>query len=187
MHTNTEITKHFLKEWKRRGNNTIAEVRVLKAGGPFTTKGEATLWKCLELTPKEFQDDFLQFNHPANLDAEVDIRGFREYIVLDQKAGKVGGDEFHLQRQEIVFCTNGKVEWICEDLYGRKVSYILEPGCGLWIPPFVLHTFKAIRPTNDLAVICNTTYTQEDTRTHDTFKKEVFQLLQSEIVEHVVN
>lgn len=178
---NTADVPALLKAWRERGSPLLEQVQSIAGEGPYSTKAKATLWKLLELTPEVCAEDFLQWQHPANAASEPNIRGFRLYTVLEQAADSIGGTEFHRQRQEMVYGVAGEFEWVCEDLRGNRSTHTIKPGTGVWMPPFILHTFTARVSGSGLLVACNTRYNASDPSTFDTFSAEVFASLQQQL------
>ncbi len=158
----------------------IEEVRVLKSRGPWRTRSQADLSVVLAIDFADVMDRFLsyQMDELARLPASFDIRGLRMYIVRGIPIGTIGGTEFHRIREEMVFCLNGAVEWMCEDLLGKKKKILLTPHHGVWMPSFILHTYSAEENGSDLLVLANTLFNPNDSRTHDTYGAEEFRALQ---------
>ena len=112
----------------------------------------------------------------------ADIRGARLYRVSDIPAGKIGGTEFHRVRQEFVGVTRGEVEWVCEDLNGGKKTFTLNPDLGLsiWMPAFMLHTYRVLSPGSEISVFVNTLFPPDKPELHDTYSEQAFRALQAE-------
>lgn len=110
-----------------------------------------------------------------------DIRGLRSYSVRGLPKDKIGGTEFHRIREELVFGLEGRVLWKCEDIYGGRREFELSSQKGVWVPPFVLHTYHTLEENSGLLVLANTLFNPDDPRTHDTYSREEFRKLQKSI------
>ncbi len=162
--------------------NTVEEVIVCEARGPWTTKsgGELTVLSALPFSTTI--DQFFNYKEKelAKMPKGFDIRGLRIYSVRNLSAHQIGGMEFHKIRQEMIFCLEGSVRWECEDVFGNKKNWMLTPGIGVWMPPYILHTYKVLEEKSGLLVVCNTLFIPEDKRTHDTYSKEEFLKIQKQ-------
>lgn len=65
-----------------------------------------------------------------------------------------------------------------EDVYGKVKKFPLTPRNGLYIPPFILHTYWIDADNTRLLVVANTTFDANDERTKDTYPAAVFKELQ---------
>jgi len=155
-------------------------------GGPWKTKSDAQL-ELLFAIPLDVVDYLTSivgfFNYNSDETALIlphDIRGFRCYSVSNIKAGKTGGSEFHRIRSEVIACIDGLVEMSCDDVYGAHRSCLLEPGRGLYVPPFIKHTYCAVQDRSRLVVLANTLFDPANKMTHDTYSAEDF----NHLVEH---
>jgi len=158
---------------------SIKDVQEIETRGPWRTKSEGNLMVLFSFPYEIDMKRFLRWDD-KELKNIPDIRGLRYYSVRSLPKGQVGGGEFHRIRQEIVFATEGSVQWECEDLSGKKKITILAPQNGIWLSPFILHSYKVLEEGTGLAVIANTTFDPENTKTHDTFSLSEFQKLQKE-------
>lgn len=156
----------------------ICQIRILDTRGPWNTKSGGTLMvrACLPL------ETVLQeyFRYDANELREIpgDIRGLRFYTVRNLPFGQIGGKEFHRMREEMVIGLEGRLKWECEDVYGNKEEFTLTPETGIWMPPFILHTYEVLENNSGIFVVANTLFVPDNTRTHDTFSLEKFRELQ---------
>lgn len=158
---------------------TINNVILFKANGPWDTKSGGKLNVILAIPLCVVQNQYFCYE-----DAELhlvpgDIRGLRIYTVRDLPDKGIGGQEWHRIREEMVFVLGGSVKWTFEDLFGNQRTFILNPEVGLWMPPFILHSYEALEMGSELLVIANTLFDANDPRTHDTFPKEDFRKLQT--------
>jgi dTDP-4-dehydrorhamnose 3,5-epimerase-like enzyme len=108
-----------------------------------------------------------------------EIRGLRSYSVSELEKDRIGANEWHRIRNELVFMTEGSAEWICEDLYGNKKIYNLSDAQGVWTPPFIMHTYKTTSEKNGILVIANTLFDPNNPKTHDSYSLADFLKLQS--------
>lgn len=160
---------------------TVSDIRVFEAGGPWKTKsgGNFAIQFGAPGISLQMITEYFQYK-VEDIPRQKDVKGFRIYTVRDLPAGTIGGIEWHRVRQEMVFALDGRVEWVCEDVFGNSREFVLNGKTGIWMPPFILHTYKAQVPESGLLVIANTLFYPEDTATHDTYSTEVFRVLQSE-------
>lgn len=174
---------------------TIAKVRTLEPRGPWTTKSGSRLSVLIAHPLDAAQDvhdgdgsafanafvtaqSFLTYD-----DAEVrrlphDLRGLRIYLNDRMPKGGVGGLEFHRIRQEFIMSIAGRVRWTSEDVDGATTTVVLTPGTGVYIPPWILHTYEVEEEGSALLVFCNTLYTP---RCPDTYTMEEFRALQEQV------
>jgi len=156
---------------------SIKDVRLMEVRGPWQTKSRGNLMVLSSFSNNEVDwKEFFKWDE-RELKNIPDIRGLRYYIVKDLPKDKVGGGEFHKIRQEVIFATHGSVKWECEDLLGNRKITILTSQNGIWIPPFMLHKYKALVEGTELAVVANTTFDPKNPLTHDTFSISEFQKL----------
>lgn len=160
---------------------TIADIVTLLADGPYPTKSDGEL-RVRFVMGRASLARFFAHDHREIARLPVPIEGLRQYDIRGLREDFKGGGEFHRIRQEIVIVTQGAVEWICEDLHGSYKTYTLHPGTGVWIPPFMLHSYRVIGPDTVLQVTANTIFfhpeDRGDTRTHDTYGADQFRTLQ---------
>jgi hypothetical protein len=157
--------------------NGVKDIIKLEVKGPWKTKSEAYL-SVLFALPYPIVQSFFDYDQNELQNIPMDIRGLRSYSVKNVLSGKIGGGEFHRVRNEILFATSGIVKVSCVDLTGDKNEFIVDQSYGLYIPPFIMHTYEAIE-TADLLVIANTLFDPADPLTHDTFGWDVFNKLLS--------
>jgi len=155
---------------------SIKDVRMLKTGGPWRTKSNGILRVRFSFPEEAELQELLRWNNEETKNIP-NIRGLRYYSVEDLHEGEIGGKEFHKVRQEMIFVTKGSVLWRCKDLYGNIKINVLTPKNGIWMPPFILHTYEVLEEGTGLAVIANTTFDPENPATHDTFSFSEFQKL----------
>ncbi|MGH7142177.1 MAG: WxcM-like domain-containing protein [Candidatus Saccharimonadales bacterium] len=112
----------------------------------------------------------------------IDIKGLRLYTVSDIQKKQIGANEWHRIRNELVFNIKGSVKWTCEDLFGNEKVFNLSPKSGLWIPPFILHTYEVKNKETVLLVIASTLFIPDDSQTHDTYSAVAFRKLQAQYI-----
>ncbi|MBI2024803.1 MAG: WxcM-like domain-containing protein [Candidatus Harrisonbacteria bacterium] len=156
---------------------TIFNVRGIRARGPWKTKSSGKLNVLFAMPLAEVRDRFLHYRDTEISKIPNDICGLRAYTVNDLSKGKIGGTEWHRIREEIVFTINGLVQWTCVDLFGARRDFIVSVGNGIWIPPFILHTYEVLEKNSRLLVIANTLFDPDDHRTHDTYSPKKFREL----------
>jgi dTDP-4-dehydrorhamnose 3,5-epimerase-like enzyme len=159
---------------------SVEDIQVLEGGGPWQTKSGGELNVHFRLPIDVVQRGYFNYDQ-AELDAlPSDIRGLRAYSVSDIAEDSIGANEWHRVRSELVFAIAGAVLWTCEDLYGNKREFTLDSrdSNGVWTPPFILHTYKALSSNSALLVIANTLFDPKDSATHDSFSIEDFRDLQ---------
>lgn len=159
---------------------TVEDVTVLEGNGPWDTKSGGQLNALFGIPYEDLQTKYFNYQNDEIGPLPSDIRGLRAYMVKGLKKGKVGANEWHRIRSELVFATKGSFRWSCEDLYGNKKEFILENGKGVWTPPYVIHTYEGLSEENEILVIANTLFIPDDPETHDTYSSESFQELQAE-------
>jgi len=155
----------------------IKDIREIKTKGPWKTKSDGDLMIAFALSLKNDLQKFFKYD-TREMKKIPDIRGLRCYTINNLSKNKIGGGEFHRLRQEIVFALEGSVRWECEDLHGQKIDIILNSQNGVWIPPFILHSYQVLEEGSKLVAIANTLFDHNDPQTHDTFSSSEFQKLQ---------
>lgn len=164
--------------------SSINDIQLFYGDGPWTTKSNAQLNVLFSIPFNSIEQHFFEYNK-EDLDAiGFDVRGLRSYIVQDIPKNSVGANEWHRLRHEIIVCIKGKVLWEFEDLMGEKREIITEPGTCLWIPPFILHTYKALQKDSVVQVITNTLFLPDEPSTHDTYTAEAFNQLKLDAKKH---
>jgi dTDP-4-dehydrorhamnose 3,5-epimerase-like enzyme len=159
--------------------NSVKEIRLLKGLGPWDTKSGAQLYVLFSIPLSDLNNRFFVYDQEELDSIGADIRGLRSYVVEGIPEGRIGANEWHRVRHEIVICRKGKIVWEFEDLEGEKLEMSLEPGTSAWIPPFVLHAYKALEKDSMIQVIANTLFIPDDPTTHDSYSAESFEQLKS--------
>lgn len=153
---------------------SVKDVKILNVCGPWNTKSDGKLMSILSLSFATLQSRYFNYKPKELAVSTTDIRGLRIYTVRDLSRGKIGGREWHRIREEIVFVPHGSVQWTCEDLQGNKKKFTLDSKSGLWMPPFILHTYLVQENRTELLVLANTLFVPENPNTHDTYSAEKF-------------
>lgn len=167
-------------ERPNRAVPTVDDVQIIEARGPWDTKSGGKLDVLFGMNFALLEGRFLHYNDAEFHEIPGDIRGLRAYTVRGLPKGEIGGTEWHRIREEMVFALEGSVHWIYEDLFGGQSEIILRTGLGVWMPPFIMHTYEAEEAGSGLLVIANTLFVPDDPRTHDTYSTETFYELQNE-------
>ncbi len=157
---------------------TVDQIQVIEARGPWTTKSGGQLNVVMAMDFGKVQDQYLHYEDNELARVPEDIRGLRIYTVRDLPKGSIGGTEWHRIREEMVFGLEGSVHWECEDVFGEKREFTLSAVLGVWMPPFILHTYQAREEGSGLLVFANTLFIPNNPRTHDTYSTEAFRELQ---------
>lgn len=166
------------KDLPERPHN-IYEIKTFRSDGPWNTKSKGLLSVLFSIPFDVLTEKFLKYDNKELSGIPEDIRGLRIYTVKDLNEGEVGGMEYHRIRQEIIFNLSGRTCWIFEDLFGKKREFNLYSGMGLWIPPFIMHTYKTMENKSGLLVLTNTLFNADKKETHDTYSLKSFKELQN--------
>ena len=156
----------------------VDEIGEITIKGPWRTKSHAQLSVLFAFSPNEYIQLLGDYNPEELAKLPEDIRGIRSYTVRGIPEGNTGGIEFHRVRTEILFGLEGRVALECEDVWRGKKNFTITPEQGIVIPPFILHTYRAERPSG-LLVVCNTLFNPENPNTHDSYSKYIFRALQA--------
>ena len=162
----------------------VSAVKEMEALGPWESKSGGKLMVNLAFSLRTLKNRYFDYKKSELDRIPEDIRGLRIYTVRELPKNKIGGTEFHRIREEIVFGLEGTVEWECEDVYGNKKNFVLTPDNGVWMPPFILHTYEAIEEDSGLLVMANTLFNPDDPKTHDTYSSDKFRELQKKYAKH---
>lgn len=146
----------------------------MRKKGPWETKSGGTLEVAFCIPWDKLKNVLFNYDSDELHKLPTDIRGLRVYRVQDLALGRIGGNEFHRIRTEIVFCTKGSVLWSCEDLNGGKKEFTLRSGAGILLPSLIMHTYKVLDEGSELEVVANTIFIPEDPQTHDTYSANIF-------------
>ncbi|MBN1982124.1 MAG: WxcM-like domain-containing protein [Chitinivibrionales bacterium] len=164
------------KKFSQDSVPTVSMIRSIESRGPWKTKSDAEL-SVLCALPYDVVRDYFTYDTQELEKIPCDIRGLRSYRVRGITPGNSGANEFHRIRKEMLFSLNGEIEVTCEDLFGKTQTFQLNAERGIFIPPFIIHTYYA-KTLADILVIANTLFIPENPATHDTYSREIFTELQ---------
>ena len=84
----------------------------------------------------------------------------------------IRGHHAHRELEQLIFATNGRIEFVLEDVHGQKTTYLLQsPNMGLYIPRLYWRTIKFSR---DAVLMCLSSqeYEEQDyIRSYSEFKQ----------------
>ncbi|KKU98046.1 MAG: hypothetical protein UY32_C0035G0003 [Candidatus Jorgensenbacteria bacterium GW2011_GWC1_48_8] len=171
---------------------TVHDITEFETAGPWPSKSGGELCVLTHLSGDSVMgiplmptaSSFFHYDSDELDRSSRQLPGLRKYTVRGIPTGRVGGTEFHRVRQEMVFGLEGRVRWQCEDLFGEKREWVITPDNGIWMPPFILHTYHALEPGSGLLVIANTRFDIADPKMRDSYPREEFQALQAEYQEN---
>ena len=87
---------------------------------------------------------------------------FRRIFYVKAQKGSIRGKHAHRKCSQLLICTNGAVEVLCDN-YKESGTYILDkPNIGLLISPKVWAEQKYLKDDSILTVICDQFYEEED-------------------------
>jgi dTDP-4-dehydrorhamnose 3,5-epimerase-like enzyme len=145
--------------------------------GPWATKSGGELTVLFAFNKDVLSRMFQVEQHELDLVPELEL-GIRAFQSTGLETGTIGGKHFHRIKQEVITITKGSAEFTLEDVYGNVRTITIDKRTpGLYIPPFVMHTYKVLEPAT-LIGVSNTLYNADVPATHDTYEDETFQLLQ---------
>lgn len=174
-----------------RAPETVDAVLELLVEGPYPTKSGGKLDKLFEFNSNSLfllNDYHSYFDYDEEELARLpkDIRGLRSYTVHGlnvhqaNDSPSIGGVEFHRLRKELFFVLDGMASVAVEDVYGGKKKFMLDPQKGLYILPFILHTYTVTAENTRLLVVANTIFNHNNDLTKDTYSLEAFRELQKQ-------
>lgn len=146
----------------------------------FQTKSGGRLSVLFQIPEACFPQDYKEYEKYELGKIPVEIRGLRAYRVDGLKENSIGANEFHRVRKEILFAVDGAFEIECEDVYGNRKEFFLEGSKGLFIPPFIFHTYKT-KKEGSLLVVANTLFFPGEEKSKDSYGIEIFRGMQQRI------
>jgi hypothetical protein len=158
--------------------STVNNTRVLRSKGPWPTKSNGQLNVLFSIGFTNLNEKFFHYEESELDKISPDIRGMRAYSVESLQNKAIGANEWHRIRNELVFVIKGSVKWTCEDVSGHRSDVILDHTSGIWVPPFILHTYEALEDDTQIQVIASTLFLPGDPTTHDTYSALDFTKLQ---------
>ena len=85
----------------------------------------------------------------------------RIFNVRSEK-GSVRGKHAHRLCSQLLICSNGAVEVLCDDSVNQYVFMLDKPNYGLLVPPGIWAEEKYIEHNSTMTVICDRIYEAED-------------------------
>ena len=76
--------------------------------------------------------------------------------------GSIRGQHAHRLCSQMLICSNGAIEVLCDDSTNRKVFVLEKPNYGLLVPPGIWAEQKYIEHNTTVTVICDRPYEAED-------------------------
>jgi len=159
--------------------STVNDVRELTTKGPWPTKSNGQLNVLFSLDIATITNQYFKYDKSELDKITTDVRGLRLYSVSGLQIKSVGANEWHKLRNELVFAIHGSAKWTCEDVFGKKVEHIINQSSGLWVPPYILHTYEALQDDTELLVVASTLFIPDDPTTHDTYDAGSFANMQN--------
>ena len=90
--------------------------------------------------------------------------------------GSVRGKHAHRLCSQLLICSNGAIEVLCDDSVNQNVFILDKPNYGLLVPPGIWAEEKYIEHNSTMTVICDRIYEAEDyISDYRLFKDFVFQ------------
>ena len=80
---------------------------------------------------------------------------WQEINFVKTQAGQIRGGHFHTKTNEVIFLVRGKVEVELQDCDNpqQKQQFILNPGEGVQIKPYMLHTLRYLEDSEQIALL----------------------------------
>ena len=76
--------------------------------------------------------------------------------------GSVRGKHAHRLCSQLLICSNGAIEVLCDDSLNKNVFLLDKPNYGLLVPPGIWAEEKYIEHNSTMTVICDRIYEAED-------------------------
>ncbi len=158
----------------------VSDAKTIPSRGPWVTKAGAELSVAFAF-PQTDVSDYFSYDEEELAMLPENIKGLRCYKQRGLKRGTEGGGEFHRIRKELLFVFEGALDMEIEDVYGDRRHCILNPESGLYLPPFLLHSFTTLKDSM-LFVVANTLFNPENRLTHDSYSREAFEALKKQYI-----
>lgn len=158
-------------------SSVVTAEKPIENFGPFRTKSEADLRVLFAFWTLDELRSIFHYDDRELARVEEDIRGFRIYEISGLRVGTIGGTEFHRIRKEIITVSDGSIVLYVEDLWGDLKEFVLGKGDGVWIPPYIKHTYETREDSTRLVVVANTLFDPSNSQTFDTYSDEEFSKL----------
>jgi dTDP-4-dehydrorhamnose 3,5-epimerase-like enzyme len=80
---------------------------------------------------------------------------WKEVNLASTYAGEIRGGHFHKNTREIIFLVRGEAEVELKDVRNpeKAEKFILQPGEGVEIEPYILHTLKYLQDSEQIALL----------------------------------
>jgi dTDP-4-dehydrorhamnose 3,5-epimerase-like enzyme len=100
----------------------------------------------------------------------------RIFNVRSEK-NSIRGKHAHRLCSQLLICSNGSIEVICDDSFVQKVFLLDKPNYGLLVPPGIWAEQKYIQKNSSMTVVCDRLYEPKDyISDYDEFKEFACQL-----------
>jgi dTDP-4-dehydrorhamnose 3,5-epimerase-like enzyme len=100
----------------------------------------------------------------------------RIFNVRSEK-NSIRGKHAHRLCSQLLICSNGSIEVICDDSFEQKIFLLDKPNHGLLVPPGIWAEQKYIQKNSSMTVVCDRLYESKDyISDYDEFKEFVCQL-----------
>ena len=104
----------------------------------------------------------------------------RIFNVRSEK-NSIRGKHAHRLCSQLLICSNGSIEVICDDLFNKKVFILDRPNLGLLVPPGIWAEQKYLQHNSSMTVVCDRLYESEDyISDYNQFKEFAYKLNQKE-------
>jgi hypothetical protein len=161
---------------------SVSDIKGIDSKGPWETKSGGALSVLFNIPLDILRSTFFNYDEKELALIPEDVRGIRSYKVDNIPKHAIGANEWHKLRHELVFIIKGSVRWTCEDIQGNKLVSNLHPGKGIWVQPYILHTYESLSDSACLLVIANTLFMPDKPETHDTYSAALFTELQESVL-----
>ena len=81
---------------------------------------------------------------------------------VKSEIGSVRGKHAHRLCSQLLICSNGAIEVLCDDSVNQNVFILDKPNYGLLVPPGIWAEEKYIEHNSTMTVICDRIYEAED-------------------------
>ena len=104
----------------------------------------------------------------------------RIFNVRSEK-NSIRGKHAHRLCSQLLICSNGSIEVICDDSFDKKVFLLDKPNLGLLVPPGIWAEQKYLQHNSSMTVVCDRLYEPKDyISDYHQFKEFAHQLNQKE-------
>ena len=81
---------------------------------------------------------------------------------VKSEIGSVRGKHAHRLCSQLLICSNGAIEVLCDDSVNQNVFMLDKPNYGLLVPPGIWAEERYIEDNSTMTVICDRIYEAED-------------------------